>query len=60
MNVVKALPPLTLEEAEIERFAAALDDVIGAAERYPRAMARFGAAVAGRSLRRPRRVSAST
>ena len=60
MNVVKALPPLTLEEAEIERFAAALDDVIGAAERYPRAMARFGAAVAGRSLRRARRVSAST
>src|SRR5436190_11460095 len=60
MNVVKALPPLTIGAAEIERFAAALDDVIGAAERYPRAMARFGAAVAGRSLRRPRRVSAST
>jgi ornithine--oxo-acid transaminase len=59
MNVVKALPPLTIDEAQIERFAAALDDVIGAAERYPLAMARFGAAVAGRSLRRgPRRASA--
>jgi hypothetical protein len=60
MNVVKALPPLTIEESEIERFAAALDEVIGAAERYPRAMARFGAAVAGRSLRPRRRASAPT
>jgi ornithine--oxo-acid transaminase len=60
MNVVKALPPLVITDAEIERFAAALDDVIGAAERYPTAMARFGAAVAGRSLRRPPRAGATT
>jgi ornithine--oxo-acid transaminase len=54
MNVVKALPPLVIEEAELERFAVALDEVIARAERYPRAMARFGAAVAGRSVRRRR------
>jgi ornithine--oxo-acid transaminase len=59
MNVVKALPPLVIDESEIERFAAALDDVIARAERYPRAMARFGAAVAGRSLRRGPRQPAS-
>src|SRR5947209_2974231 len=33
MNVVKALPPLVTPEAELERFAAALDDVIERAER---------------------------
>jgi hypothetical protein len=52
MNVVKALPPLVIEEGEIERFAAALDEVIGRAERLPRAALRFGASVARRSLRR--------
>jgi ornithine--oxo-acid transaminase len=42
MNVIKALPPLTIEEQEIRRFAAALQETIAAAERYPTALARFG------------------
>ncbi len=36
MNVIKALPALTVEESEIRRFAAALEETIAAAERYPR------------------------
>jgi ornithine--oxo-acid transaminase len=42
MNVIKALPALMIEEAEIRRFAAALEQTIAAAERYPSALARFG------------------
>jgi ornithine--oxo-acid transaminase len=42
MNTIKALPALTIEEEEIRRFAAALEETIAAAERYPRALARFG------------------
>jgi ornithine--oxo-acid transaminase len=42
MNVIKALPALMIEEAEIRRFAAALEETIAAAERYPSALARFG------------------
>ena len=42
MNVIKALPALVVEEEEIRRFAAALEDTIAAAERYPAALARFG------------------
>jgi ornithine--oxo-acid transaminase len=42
MNVIKALPALTIEESEIRRFAAALEQTIAAAERYPAALARFG------------------
>jgi ornithine--oxo-acid transaminase len=42
MNVIKALPALTIEESEIHRFAAALEQTIAAAERYPAALARFG------------------
>jgi ornithine--oxo-acid transaminase len=42
MNVIKALPPLTIAESEIRRFAAALEQTIAAAERYPSALARFG------------------
>jgi hypothetical protein len=33
MNVVKALPALVVEEAEIRRFAAALEDVVARADR---------------------------
>jgi len=33
MNVVKAIPPLVISDDEIERFATALDDVVGRAER---------------------------
>jgi ornithine--oxo-acid transaminase len=39
LNVVKALPALVVEEEEIHRFAAALDDVLRRAERLPRAIA---------------------
>ena len=42
MNVIKALPALTIEEADVRRFAAALEQTIEAAERYPRALAGFG------------------
>ncbi|HUB73006.1 MAG TPA: aspartate aminotransferase family protein [Solirubrobacteraceae bacterium] len=42
MNVIKALPALTVEEEEIRRFAAALEQTIAEAERYPAALARFG------------------
>jgi ornithine--oxo-acid transaminase len=42
MNVIKALPPLMIEEQEIRRFAAALEQTIAAAEHYPSALARFG------------------
>jgi ornithine--oxo-acid transaminase len=50
MNVVKALPALVIEEDEIRRFAAALEEVVARAERVPSAFARFGAGVAGRVL----------
>jgi ornithine--oxo-acid transaminase len=42
MNVIKALPPLVIEEEEIRRFAAALETVVAAAERMPSALGRFG------------------
>jgi ornithine--oxo-acid transaminase len=42
MNVIKALPALTIEEDEVRRFADALTQTIAAAERYPVALARFG------------------
>jgi ornithine--oxo-acid transaminase len=42
MNTIKVLPALTIEEQEIRRFAAALEETIAAAERYPSALARFG------------------
>jgi ornithine--oxo-acid transaminase len=62
MNVVKALPSLLIEEGDIRRFAAALEEVVAASERVPRAMARFGlqmargtarTARAGRARREP-------
>jgi ornithine--oxo-acid transaminase len=51
MNVVKALPALVVSEDEIRRFAAALEEVVAAAERMPSAMARFGLRMA-RGVRR--------
>jgi len=42
MNTIKVLPALVIEEQEIRRFAAALEETIAAAERYPSALARFG------------------
>jgi len=51
MNVIKALPALTIEEGEIRRFAAALEEVVAAAERYPSALMRFGLGMARRAVR---------
>jgi len=48
MNTIKALPALTIEEADVRRFAAALEEVVAAAERTPSAAARFGLRMAGR------------
>jgi ornithine--oxo-acid transaminase len=42
MNTIKGLPALVVEESEIRRFAGALEETVAAAERYPRALARFG------------------
>jgi len=50
MNVIKALPALVVEEDEIRRFAAALEQVIARAERMPTAFARFGFGVGRRAL----------
>jgi ornithine--oxo-acid transaminase len=57
MNVVKALPPLVIEEDDVRRFAGAVADVVAAAERLPRAMARFGLQMA-RGTARSRRAAA--
>jgi ornithine--oxo-acid transaminase len=54
MNTIKALPPLVIEESEIRRFAAALEETVAAAERYPLALARFGLRMGFRVVR-PRR-----
>jgi ornithine--oxo-acid transaminase len=51
MNVIKALPALTIEESEIRRFASALEHTIAAAERYPSALARFGLRTGARAAR---------
>jgi ornithine--oxo-acid transaminase len=51
MNVVKALPALVTEEDEVRRFAAALEQVVAAAERVPSAMARFGWQMARQAAR---------
>jgi ornithine--oxo-acid transaminase len=61
MNVVKALPSLLIEEAEVRRFAEALSGVIADAERVPRAMARFGLRMARGTARShaPRRKAAA-
>jgi acetylornithine/succinyldiaminopimelate/putrescine aminotransferase len=50
MNVIKALPALVIEESEIRRFAAALEEVIARAERVPSALARFGLQTGRRML----------
>jgi ornithine--oxo-acid transaminase len=58
MNVIKALPPLVIEEQEIRRFAAALETVVAAAERMPSALTRFGMRMARQATRARRRVAA--
>jgi ornithine--oxo-acid transaminase len=55
MNVVKALPALVIEEEEIRRFAAALDDVVAQADRMGGAVTRLGWDLARGSARALRR-----
>jgi ornithine--oxo-acid transaminase len=50
MNVVKALPSLVVEEAEIRRFAASLEEVVAHAERVPRAFLRFSMSMSRRAF----------
>jgi ornithine--oxo-acid transaminase len=50
MNVIKALPALVVEESEIRRFAAALEEVVARAERLPSAFARFSLSMSRRAL----------
>ncbi len=57
MNVVKVLPSLLIEESDIRRFAAALEEVVANAEQLPRAMARFSIQMA-RGTARSRRALA--
>jgi ornithine--oxo-acid transaminase len=42
MNTIKALPALVVQESDIRRFAAALEETVAAAQRYPFSLARFG------------------
>jgi ornithine--oxo-acid transaminase len=51
MNVVKALPPLIITEAELRRFAGALEQVIaGAEDQMFRRYASLGLGLGRRSL----------
>jgi hypothetical protein len=50
MNIIKALPALVVEESEIRRFAAALEEVVQRAERLPSAFARFSLSMSRRAL----------
>ncbi|HEY5193261.1 MAG TPA: aspartate aminotransferase family protein [Solirubrobacteraceae bacterium] len=50
MNVVKALPALVIEEQEVRRFAAALEDVVARAERVPQAFLRFSVSMSRRAF----------
>jgi ornithine--oxo-acid transaminase len=54
MNVVKALPPLVVTEEDVDRFAEALDQVVGRFESIGRSMARLTLGMAWRGLRRRR------
>ncbi len=42
MNVIKALPALVIQERQVRRFAAALEEVVAGAEHASRAMVRLG------------------
>src|SRR5450759_254168 len=58
MNVVKALPALVVEEDEIRRFAAALEDVVARAEQVPRAFLRFSMSMSRRAFTARRQAAA--
>jgi len=51
VNIVKILPPLVVEEEQLVRFAAALEEVLARATAHlPRALARLGLGMARRSV----------
>jgi ornithine--oxo-acid transaminase len=54
-NVLRALPPLTLSEEDVETFAVALEQAVAAATKLPRSMMRFAARAvrAGRGSKQP-------
>jgi ornithine--oxo-acid transaminase len=54
LNVLKAIPPLVVDDEDLEWFGAALDQTVERAEKMPRALVRFAlhAARAGRTPRR--------
>lgn len=57
VNIIKLLPPLIIEDDEIELFVGALDDVLGDAERSSRLIMEVGTSMAGNTLRRTKRAS---
>jgi ornithine--oxo-acid transaminase len=59
MNVIKALPALVIEEQDIRRFAAALEETVAAAEHTSSAMMRLGVRTAVRLARERRSRSPS-
>ncbi len=54
LNVLKALPPLVLDEDDLDWFVASLDETVSRAEKMPRALVRF-ALTAARAGRTPRK-----
>jgi len=54
LNVLKALPPLVVDEDDLDLFVAALDETVSKAEKMPRALVRF-ALTAARAGRTPRK-----
>jgi ornithine--oxo-acid transaminase len=54
MNVIKALPALVIEEQEVRRFAAALEEVVARAEHASSAMVRLGWGIARHRISRRR------
>jgi ornithine--oxo-acid transaminase len=45
--VIKAIPPLTVSESDLDWFAEALDETIRKAQRLPRALAKLALTAAG-------------
>jgi len=52
VNIIKLLPPLTIGDEEIDHFVAALDDVLGDAERGSKLLREVGTTMARNTLRR--------
>ncbi|HZT53747.1 MAG TPA: aspartate aminotransferase family protein [Gaiellaceae bacterium] len=50
MAVIRILPPLVVDDEEVEAFAAALRETIADAQRMPRSLTRFALSVAGAAL----------